>query len=111
VSGGGETSKRGSGEEIKGRGGLTEAKRGGQYFPSESRSTGSGHAGAKKKLVEGDESGTSGVSSFQEGNEFNRPTPLDKKTTGPVSSQGDSRATQGAGRNGERVGNRANRCR
>jgi len=37
--------------------------------------------------------------------------PSDKKTTGPVSPQGDSGATPEAGRNGERVGNRANGCR
>jgi len=75
---------------------MTEAKRDGQRLPSGSGSTGSRRIGAKKKLVEENESGTSGVSSIREGNEFDRPTPLDKKATGPVSSQGDSGATPGA---------------
>jgi len=108
ASGGGETTERGSGETDEGRGGTTEAKKGGQRLPSGSGSTGGGSTSTAKELVEGNESGTSGVSPVREGDEFDRPTPFDKKATGPVSSQGDSGAMPGAGRNGERVGNRAN---
>jgi len=42
---------------------------------------------------------------------FDRPIPLDEKTTGLVSPQGYSRTTLGVRRNSERVGNRANGCR
>jgi len=111
VSKGGEMTEGGSGETDEGRGGAEEAKRGGRRLPSESGSTGGGRTSAAKELVEGDESGTSGISSVRGGDEFDRPTPLDKKAMGPVSSQGDSRAMPGAGRNGERVENRANGCR
>jgi len=111
ASGGGEMSERGSGEEIKGRGGSTEAKKGRRCLSPGSGSTGGGRTGAEEELVETDESGSSGVSSIQEGDECDRPTSLDKKTTDLVSSQGDSRATPGAGRNDERVRNRANGCR
>jgi len=111
ASRGGETTERGSRETDEGRGGTAEAKRGGRRLPSGSGSTSGGRTGAAKKLVEEDESGTIGVSSFRGGDEFDRPTPLDEKTTGPVSSQGDSGATPGTGRNSERVGNRANGCR
>jgi len=86
-------------------------KRGGRRLPSGSGLTGGGCTSAAKELVEGNESRTSGVSSVRGGDEFDRPTPFDKKATGPVSSQGDSGAMLGAGRNGERVGNRANGCR
>jgi len=78
---------------------------------SESELTGGSHTSAEKKLVETDKSRNSGISSVQGGDEFDRPTPLNKKTMGPVSPQGDSRATPGAGRNSERVRNRANGCR
>jgi len=111
TSGGGEMTEEGSGGTDEGRGRTTEAKRGGQRLSSRSRLAGGGHAGAKEELVEGDESRTGGVSSVRGGDEFDRPTTLDKKATGPVSFQGDSGATPGAGRNGKRVGNRANGCR
>jgi len=111
ASEGGETIERESGETDEGREGTTETKRGRRRLLPGSRSTGGCRTGAAKKLVEGNESGTSGVSSVRGGNEFDQPTSLDKKTTGPVSHQGDFRATPGAGRNGERVGNRANGCR
>jgi len=75
---------------------MTEAKRGGQRLLSGSGSTGGRRTGAKKKLVEENESGTSGVSSVQRGNEFDRPTPLDKKATSPLPPQGDSGAMPGA---------------
>jgi len=103
ASGGRETTERGSGETDEGRGGTAATKGGG--------STGGGCTDATKELVEEDESGTIGVSSVRGGDEFDRLTPLDEKITGLVSPQGDSRATPGAGRNGERVGNRANGCR
>jgi len=90
---------------------MTEAKRGRRRLPSGSGSTGGGCTNAVKELVEGNESGTSGISSVRGEDEFDRPTPLDKKATGPVSSQGDSGATPGVGKNGERVGNRVNGCR
>jgi len=111
ASRGGETSERRSGEEIKGRGGSMEAKKGGRRLSPGSGSTGGGRTGTEEELVETDESGSSGVSSIQKGDECDRPTPLDKKTTDLVSSQGDSGATPGAGRNDKRVGNRANGCR
>jgi len=111
ASGRGETTEGGSRETNEGRGGTTEAKRGGQRLPSGSGSIGGSHTSAAKELVEGDESRTSGVSSIRGGDEFDRLTPLDKKAMVSVSSQGDSEATPGAGRNGKRVGNRANGCR
>jgi len=111
ASRGGETTERGSGETDEGRGGTTETKRSGRRLPSGSGSTGGGRTGAEKKLVETDKSGNSRFSSVREGDEFDRPTPLDEKTTGPVSPQRDSGATPGAGRKGERVRNRVNRCR
>jgi len=107
VSRGGETTEGGSRETDEGRRRATEAKRGGRHLSSRSRSTGSGRAGAKEELVEGDESGTSGVSSIQGGDEFDRTTPFDEETTSPLSPQGDSGAAPGAGRNGDGVGNRA----
>ena len=85
TSGGGETTEGGSGETDEGRGGTEEAKRGGQRLSSGSRSTGGGRTSVKKKLVEENESRTSGIPSVRGGNEFARPTPLDKKTTGPLS--------------------------
>jgi len=111
ASRGGETTEGGSGETNEGRGGTTEAKRGGRRLSSRSGSAGGGCTGVKEELVKGNESGTSGFSSIRGGDEFDRPTPLDKKATGPVSSQGDSGEMLGAGRNSERVGNRANGCR
>jgi len=111
ASGGRETTERGSGETDKGKGGMAATKGGGRRLPSGSGSTGGGRTDATKELVEEDESRTIGVSSVRGGDEFDRLTPLDEKTTGLVSPQGDSGATPGAGRNGERVGNRANGCR
>jgi len=105
ASGGGETTEGGSGETNEGRGGTMEAKRERQRFLSGSGSTGGSHTGVEEELVKTNESGTSGISSSDGGDEFNRPTSLDKKTTGPVSSQGDSGAMPGVGRHGERVGN------
>jgi len=107
TSGGGEVTEGGSKETDDGRGGATEAKRGGRHLSSRSRSTGGCHTGVKKKLVEENESGTSGVF-IRGGDEFDRLTPLDEKATGLVSSQGDSGATPGARRNDTRVRNRAN---
>jgi len=83
---------------------MTEAKRGGRRLLSESGSTGGHCTGAEEELVKTNESGTSGVSSVRGEDEFNRPTPLDEKTAGPVPSQGDSGAMLGAQRNGKRVG-------
>jgi len=111
ASGGRETTERGSEETDEGRGGTAVTKGGGQRLPSGSGSTGGSRTDAMKELVEEDESRTIGVSSVRRGDEFDRLTPLDEKTTGPVSLQGDSEATPGVGRNGERVGNRANGCR
>jgi len=85
-------------------------QRGGRHLPSGSRSTGSGHTGAEKKLVEEDESGTVGVSSVQGGDESDQLPPFDKKTTSLLSTQGDSRTMLREGRNGEGAGNRANGC-
>jgi len=103
--------ERGSRETDEGRGGTTATKGGGRRLPSGSGSTGGSRTDATKELVEEDESGTIGVSSVRGGDEFDRLTPLDEKTMGPVSPQGDSGAMPGAGRNGKRVGNRANGCR
>jgi len=111
ASRGRETTERGSRETDEGRGGTAATKGGGRRLPSGSRSTGGGRTDATKELVEEDESGTIGVSSVRGGDESDRPPLSDKKTTGPVSPQGDSRAMPGAGRNGERVGNRVNGCR
>jgi len=111
VSGGGETTEGGSRETDEGRRRATEAKKGGQHLSSRSRSTGNGRAGTKEELVEGDESGTSGVSSIQGGDEFDQTTPFDEETMSPLSPQGDSEAALGAGRNGDGVGNRAHRYR
>jgi len=97
--------KKGSGETDEGRGGTAETKRGRQHLPSGSRSTGGGHTGAEKKLVEEDESGTVGISFVQGGDESDRPSLFDKKTTSPLSTQGDSGTTLGEGRNGEGAGN------
>jgi len=111
ASRGRETTERGSGETNEGRGGTAATKGGRRRLLSGSRSTGGGCTDATKELVKEDESGTIGISPVRGGDEFDRLTPLDEKTTGPVSPQGDSGATPGAGRNGERVGNRANGCR
>jgi len=108
TEGGGETTEGGSRETDEGRGGMEEAKRGRQCLPPGSESTGSGRIGMEEELVKTDESGTSAVSSIWGGDEFDRSTPLDKKTTGLVSFQGDSGAMLGVQRNGERVRNRAN---
>jgi len=70
MSGEGETTEGGSRETDEGRGGTTEAKRGGQRLLSRSGSTGGRRTGAKKKLVEENESGTFGVSSSDGGDEF-----------------------------------------
>jgi len=104
ANGGGETTKRGSREADEGRGGTPETKRGRQRFPSESRSTGGSRTGVVKKLVEENESGTIGVS-FVQGDESDRPSPFDKKITGPSSSQGDFGTALRKGRNGEGAGN------
>jgi len=64
ASGGGEMTEGGSRETDEGRGGAMEAKRGGRHLLSRSGLTGSRCTGAKKKLVEENESGTSGVSSI-----------------------------------------------
>jgi len=69
VSGGGETIKGGSREAEEGRGGTAEAKRDGRCLPSESRSTSDGYADTAKKLVEENESRTSGISSVRGGDE------------------------------------------
>jgi len=53
----------GSGETDEGRGRTEEAKRGRRRLSSGSRLTGGGCTSAKKKLVEENESGTSGVPS------------------------------------------------
>ena len=101
MSGGRETTERGSGETDEGRGGTAEIKRGRQRLPSESGSTGGGRTGVEKKLVKEDKSGTIGVSSVREGDESDRPSPSDKKTTGLLSSQGDFGTMLSKGRNGE----------
>jgi len=101
ASGGRETTERESKETDKGSGGTAETKRGRRCLPLGSRSTGGGRTGAEKKLVKEDESGTIGVSSVQGGDESDRPPPSDKKTTGPLSSQGDFGTTLSEGRNGE----------
>jgi len=103
--------ERESGETDEGRGGTAVTKGGGRHLPSGSGSTSGGRTDATKELVKENESGTIGVSSVRGGDEFDRLTPLDEKTTGPVSPQGDSGVTPGAGRNSERVGNRVNGCR
>jgi len=92
ASGGRETTEGGSGETNEGRGETTETKRSRRRLLPGSRSTGGYYTGVKEELVESNESGTSGVSSVRGEDEFDRPTPLDKKATGLVSSQGDSRA-------------------
>jgi len=56
ISRGGETTKRGSKEADKCRGGVVEAKRGRQYLLSESGLTGSSCTGVVKELVEEDKS-------------------------------------------------------
>ena len=84
---------------------MAVTKGGGRRLPSESGSTGGGRTDATKELVEEDESGTVGVSSVQGGNEFDRPPPSDKKTTGPLSSQGDFGTTPSEGRDGEEARN------
>jgi len=96
ASGGGEMTKGGSGETDEGRGGTMKAKGDRQRLLPGSRSTGGSHTGTEEELVETDESGTSGISSVREGNEFDQPTPFDKKTIGLLPSQGDSGATLGA---------------
>ena len=100
VNEGGEMTERGSREADEGRGGMPETKRGGRRFPSGSGLTGGSRAGAEKELVEENESGTIGVSSVR-GDESERPSPIDKKTTDPLSSQGDSGTAPREGRNGE----------
>jgi len=65
---------------------MTETKRSRRRLSPGSRSTGGRCTGTKEELVEGDESGTSGISLLDGGDEFDRPTPLDKKVTGLVSS-------------------------
>jgi len=65
-----ETTEGGSREEIEGRGGTAETKRGRRHFLSGSGLTGGSCAGVKKKLVEENESRTSGVSSVRGGDEF-----------------------------------------
>jgi len=104
ANGGGETTERESREADEGRGGTAEAKRGGRRFPLGSRSTGGSRIGAEKELVEENKSGTIGVSSIQ-GNESDRPSPFDKKTMDPSSSQGDSGTAPREGRNGKGAGN------
>jgi len=101
ASGGGETTERGSGSTDEGRGGTAATKGGRRRLPSGSRSTGGGCTDATKELVEEDESGTIGISSVRGGDESDRPPPSDKKTTGPLSSQGDFRTTPSEGRNGK----------
>jgi len=96
--------KRESREAEEGRGGTPETKRGGQRFLSGSGSTGGSRTGTAKKLVEENESGTIGISSIR-GDESDRPSPFDEKTTGPSSSQGDSGTASREGRNGKGAGN------
>ena len=100
-----EKTSGGSGETDEGRERTAETKRGGQRLPSGSRSTGGGHIDAEKKLVKEDESRTIDVFSVRGGDESDRPPPSDKKTTGPLSSQGDFRTTLSEGRNSKGVGN------
>jgi len=59
-------------------------------------------------LVKEGKSKTVGVSSVQGGDEFDRPSSLDKKTMSLLFSQGDFRAMPEEGRIGEGVRNRAN---
>jgi len=73
-----------------------------------SRSTDGGCAGTEKKLVEKDKSGTIGDSTIRQGDESNRPPSVDKKTTSLLLFQEDFGAVLEEGRNGERVGNKAN---
>jgi len=101
VSGGRETTERGSGETDKGRGETAETKKGGQHLLSGSGLTGGGRTGAEKKLVKEDKSGTIGISSVQGGDESDQPPPSDKKTIDLLSSQGDFRTTLSEGRNSE----------
>jgi len=101
ASGGRETTERGSGETDEGRGGTAATKGGRRRLPSGSGSTGGSRTDATKELVEEDESRTVGVSSVRGGNESDRPPPSDKKTTGPLSSQGDFGTTLSEGRDGE----------
>jgi len=109
VSRGGKTTKGGSREADEGRRGMAEATRSEQHLLSGSRLIGGCCTGAVKKLVEEDESRTSGISSIQEGDESDRPPPFDKKTMGPLSTQGDSGTMLREGRNGKGAENQANR--
>jgi len=93
--------ERGSGETDEDRGGTAATKGGGRRLLSGSGSTGGGCTDAMKELVEEDESRTIGVSSVRGGDESDQPSPSDKKTTGPLSSQGDFGTTPSEGRNGE----------
>jgi len=70
ASGRGKMTKKGSGEIDEGRGETLETKRSGRHLLSGSGLTDGGCIGAVKKLVEENESGTSGVSSVRGGNEF-----------------------------------------
>ena len=74
----------------------------------ESGSIGSNCAGAKKELVEEDESRTIGNSTIRQGDESDWPPPSDKKTISLLFSQGDFGPMLGEERNGEGVRNRAN---
>jgi len=56
--------ERGSEETDEGRGRMVETKKDRRHFPSGSRSTGGGHTGTAKKLVEEGKSRTVGISSI-----------------------------------------------